>query len=336
MTNWMRWGVAGGLAAALALSGTAQAQSPGTSSGSSAEPGKETTSTKDPGERSGWSGTEANRTGTKPSGQNEPATSAGQRDTSGTAGSAGSTSGSTAGSTAGDASTRHAASGQAKVDKKLQEQIQKIHASNRAEVHMAQMGQQQATSPEVKQFAQQLEQDHQQLDTRLTQVAQAAGIALEGKAADETQKDADKHMKKLQGKTGQEFDKEFVSMMVKDHEKDIKAVEKAAKEAKKGNHAELASTLEQAKTGMQGHLATAKQLEDAVKSGKQSRGASGAASTGSGSAGSQTTGAGTSGTGATGQGQTGSPTTGSGDPATSDRKSDTTGNDASGTKPKGY
>jgi putative membrane protein len=322
----MRWGVAGGLAAALALSGAAQAQSPGTSSGSTAEPGKETTSTKDPGERSGWSGTEANRTGTNPSGQNEPSTSAGQRDTSGTAGSAG--------STGSDASARHAASGQGKVDKKLQEQIQKIHASNRAEVHMAQMGQQQATSPEVKQFAQQLEQDHQQLDTRLTQVAQSAGIALEGKAADEAQKDADKHMKKLQGKTGREFDEEFVSMMVKDHEKDIKAVEKAAKDAKKANHAELASTLEQAKTGMQGHLATAKQLEDAVKSGKQSRGTSGAASTGSGSTGAGTTGAGSTGAGATGQGHTGSPTTGAGDPATSDRKSDTTGNNTDATQPK--
>jgi putative membrane protein len=245
-------------------------------------------------------------------------------------GSAGS-SGSTAGSTSGDASARHAASGQAKVDKKLQEQIQKIHASNRAEVHMAQMGQQQASSPDVKEFAQQLEQDHQQLDTRLTQAAEAAGIALEGKAAQEAQKDADKHMKKLQGKTGQEFDKEFVSMMVDDHEKDIKAVEKAAKEARKQNQTELASVLDRARTGMQGHLATAKQLEDTVKEQRQSRGASGSSSTGSGSTGAGTTGAGSTGTGATGQGHTGSPTTGAGDPKVSDRQ-DTTGNNPSATE----
>ena len=285
MTNWNRWGVAAGLAGALALAGTAQAQSPGTG---------------------------AQMAGT---GQEQGAPS-------------------------GDTGARHAASGQARVDRKLQERVQKIHASNRAEVHMAQMGQQQATSPEVKRFARELEQDHQQLDGRLTQVAQAAGIALEGKAADEARKDADKHLKKLQGKTGQEFDEEFVSMMVKDHEKDIKEVGKAAKDARKGNHAELASTLEQAKTGMQGHLATAKRLEETVKSGRQSRGASGAASTGSGSTGSGSTGAGTtgagsSGTGATGQGQTGSPTTGAGDPATSDRKSDATGDAGSGTQPKG-
>ncbi len=295
MTNSNRWGIAAGLAGAIALFGTAQAQTPGGGAANMAgtgqeegAQGKDTTGTTNPGERSGWSGREANQTGTEPSGR-ETKTSGGQSDIAGgTAGSQGSTSS--------EATTRSGASatGQ-KVDKKLQEDIQKIHASNQAEVHMAQMGQQQATSSEVKQFAEKLEQDHQSLDRRLTQTAQAAGIQLEGKGSEEAQKDSEKHMRKLQGKTGQEFDKEFLSMMVKDHEKDIKAVQKAAKEAKKQNQSELASLLDQAATGMQGHLTTAKQLEDTVKQSgqRQSRGAGGAA-TGSGSTGSGSTSTGSS------------------------------------------
>lgn len=277
MANWNRWGVAAGLAGALAFFGPAQAQSPGTPNNmGTSNQGTTEPSTGTHGTRSGWSGSTATEPGER-----------------GSSGSAAAQQGETTGSTTAPSDTGSTASsaGSAKshkVDKKLQEDVQKIHAANQAEVHMGQMGQQQASSPEVKQFAQKLEQDHQQLDEKLTQTAQTAGMTLEGKGYESQQKDAQKAMKKLQGKTGEEFDKEFVSMMVKDHEKDIKETQKAAKQARKDNQTELASLLDQAVAGMKSHLATAKELKNTVGKGKAARGSS-SSSTGSGSSGSTET-----------------------------------------------
>lgn len=310
MANWNRLAVAAGLAGALAVFGTAWAQSPGASnnmagSGQSAAPdSSDKAATQEQGARTGWSGSKATEPGQTTAGSQGSSDTAtpSQQDTAST--------GDTAAGTSAKASDKSTAKSSGKVDKKLQEDIQKIHAANEAEVHMGQMGAQQATSPEVKEFAQKLEQDHKRLDDRLTQTAETAGIDLQGKAYQSQQKDAQKNMKKLMGKTGQDFDKEFVSMMVKDHEKDIKTTEKAAKAAKKQNQTELASLLEQAVTGMKGHLQEAKQLKDTVGKGKSARGST-SGSTGAGSTGGSSTGSmGGSGS-TTGSGSTGGSSAGS-------------------------
>ncbi|HET7825684.1 MAG TPA: DUF4142 domain-containing protein [Anaeromyxobacter sp.] len=208
-----------------------------------------------------------------------------------------------------------------KVDKKFEEKIQKIHAANQAEVQLGQMAAQKAQSPEVKQFAEKLEQDHQKADQKLTQAAQSAGIQLEGKAFQDAQKDAQKDMQKLQSKNEQDFDKEFVSKMEKEHKKDIKDVKSAADDARKAHQTELATTLETMANGMQMHLDHAKQLKDTVGKGNKAQGRSGKASSsdrgmGSGGTGSLGTGSssGTSGSSsgssaAGGTGSTGSSTT---------------------------
>jgi putative membrane protein len=277
MANWNKLAVAAGLAGALAVFGPAWAQSPGTGNNTAGQDtatgkasGDTTAAPGDQGGRSGWSGHKATEPGQATQGNTAGSTGAGSSDTTRSS------------DTAMGSSSKSSAKSSGKVDKKLQEQIQKIHAANQAEVHMGQMGQQQGSSPEVKEYAQKLEQDHQRADDQLTQAAQSAGIVLEGKGAQDKQKDAEKAMKKLQGKSGQEFDKEFVSMMVKDHEKDIKEVEKASKEAKKQHQDELASILDQAATGMKGHLEQAKQLKDTVGKGKSAKGSTtGSTSTGS-------------------------------------------------------
>ncbi len=271
MANWNRWAVAVGLAGALSVFGMARAQGSGqpnnTAGTGEANPQGQAGSTAqtpsgDTG-RSGWSGHAATEPGQTTTGSQGSATGS-------------SASSDTAGSTA---ASDTSASSSGKVDKKLQDDVQKIHAANQAEIHMGQMGEQQASSSEVKDFAQKLQKDHQKLDDQLTQTAQAAGIQLEGKAAQSEQKSADKEMKKLEGKTGQDFDKAFVSMMVKDHKKDIKDTRNAAKQARKDNQTELAALLDRAATGMQSHLSMAQQLEKTA--GK--KGARGSTSSGSSS-----------------------------------------------------
>ena len=140
---------------------------------------------------------------------------------------------------------------------------------------MAQLGTQNAQSPDVKQFAQQMQTEHQQMDEQLTQTAQTMGVTLEGKDFQKQQKDATKDMEKLQSKTGKEFDKEFMSRMVKDHEKDVKEVKDAAQDAQKGKHTELASTLQAAQTQIQGHLDHAKQVQKSLDQGSRRAGAPG-------------------------------------------------------------
>jgi putative membrane protein len=191
---------------------------------------------------------------------------------------------------------------------------------NQLEVQMGQLGAQNAQSPEVKQFAEQMQSDHQNADQKLTQTAQAAGAAsLEG---DTFRKETDrqkKEMDKLQSKSGADFDKAFMSRMVKDHESALKEVEKAQKDAQKAKQTELASLLEKSHTGMKGHLEHAKQVEKSAK-GEQRQGRRPATgSTGSGAS-DQPVGAPGS------RGDTGGPT-----PTGKDRSS--TGSDAHGGAP---
>lgn len=291
--NTNRWGLAAGLAAALALYGTAGAQTGSSASGQSGSSGTQS------GRESGVSGSQSGQA---------------QGSGSGSATGSSATGSGATGSSAGQAGSGMAPSEQ-KLDKGLQESLEKIHASNQAELHMSQMGEQSAQSPQVKEFAQKLGQDHQAFDEKLTKSAQSAGAAsLEGKAFQKQRDKATKDMDKLQKKTGAEFDKAFMDMMVKDHEKDLKEVKDAAKDARKQNHTELASLLDKAQGGLQGHLDQAKQIRDSLGQ-RRAAGAerSGAAGTGSGAAGSgpagQTDRAGP--TGASPQGA-GGPGTGSG------------------------
>ncbi len=148
---------------------------------------------------------------------------------------------------------------------KLQDGLEKLHAGNQAEIQAGQQAEQSASSSDVKAFGQRMVTDHTQNDQQLTGMAQTLGVSLEGKAFQKEQKDAQKSMKKLQGKSGADWDKAYVDQMVKDHEKDAKDVKKLANEARKDGQSELASFLDQTEQAMQSHLTAAKQLKSAEK-----------------------------------------------------------------------
>jgi putative membrane protein len=119
------------------------------------------------------------------------------------------------------------------------------------------------------------------------------GVTLTGEEFAKKQKKAQEDLLKAQEKKGAEFDKAYMKMMVKEHEQDVKEVEKAAKDAKKGNQAQLASFLETTHGHLRMHLDEAKRVESSLGKGGAQAGtgpASGGArtapsSTGSGSGG---------------------------------------------------
>jgi putative membrane protein len=95
-----------------------------------------------------------------------------------------------------------------------------------AEVKLSKLAADRAASPEVKQLAQRLVQDHTQANQELMAVAKEQDISLP-KSLDDTHEDVVRLFSKLEG--GQ-FDREFLSYQVMHHEKDTAAFSVQAKD----------------------------------------------------------------------------------------------------------
>lgn len=93
-----------------------------------------------------------------------------------------------------------------------------------AEVEMGKLAASKAQSPEVKAFAQRMVADHTKANTELKALAAKMNVTLPTDV-DSAHKSMMADMSKL---SGAGFDKEYVSMMVEDHEKDVAKFQKAA------------------------------------------------------------------------------------------------------------
>jgi putative membrane protein len=173
--------------------------------------------------------------------------------------------------------------GSSKIDQGLQDKLERLHAANQGVVSLAKVGVQNAQSPDVKQFAEQMQSGHQRGDQKLTAVAQAAGVAsLDGKTFQKESDRTAKDVQSLQSKTGTDFDKAFMDSMVKDHERAVKEAQAAAQDAKRANQPELAAYLDQSRTGLQGHLDHAKQIQKSLGGGGHKVSSSGSTPSGGG------------------------------------------------------
>lgn len=153
------------------------------------------------------------------------------------------------------------------LSKDLDKALQELHAANQSEVQLGEHAAQTATSSEVKQFAEMMQKDHQKNDTELETLAKTMGVNLTGDEFQSKQKDAQKNLDDLKARTGEEFDKDYMKLMVKDHQKDVKDVEKAAKQARKEKHTQLASFLETTHKSLQKHLTAAQRIEKTMGKG---------------------------------------------------------------------
>ena len=87
-----------------------------------------------------------------------------------------------------------------------------------AEVHLAQLAQQKASSEGVKQAAQKIEADHTKANAALKELAEEKKVDLPTEMGPKQQA----LMQKLQNLSGEQFDKAYVKAMVQDHKNDIK------------------------------------------------------------------------------------------------------------------
>lgn len=137
--------------------------------------------------------------------------------------------------------------------------------SNIAEIETGKLAQSKSQNDEVKKFAQQMIDDHTKAQAELQKVAESKGVQLPS----EPDKKHQRMAKKLQGMSGEEFDRMYMKQGgVNDHQKTLKLLQKAEKDAKdpdlKALAAKMTPTVEQ-------HLQMAKQHADAGKGGSSDK-----------------------------------------------------------------
>ena len=121
------------------------------------------------------------------------------------------------------------------------------------EVQLAKLAADRAASPEVKQIAQRLVQDHTKANQELQTIAEKKDISLP-KKPDDTHQDVVKLFSKLEGA---QFDREFLSYQVMHHEKDTAAF---AVEAKEGQDPDLKAFAAKELPVLQEHLQKVRDL----------------------------------------------------------------------------
>jgi len=100
--------------------------------------------------------------------------------------------------------------------------------SDQNEIALSQLAEQKATNPDVKAFADKMVQEHTQMTASMKPFADSWGLMPP------TGPDADhqKEIDKLNGLSGNDFDKEYMSQMVTDHSKALSAFTTEAKDTK--------------------------------------------------------------------------------------------------------
>ena len=143
---------------------------------------------------------------------------AGNGDAEGTGDSAASESATT------DTSTTATAQSSAPADSAAVMFMTKAASGGMMEVQLGQLAQDQAQNQRVKDFGAMMVRDHGKANDELKSIASSKNVTL----SDSLTSEHKHHVTDLQKKKGSAFDKAYMSMMVKDHQKDIQEFEKAS------------------------------------------------------------------------------------------------------------
>jgi putative membrane protein len=129
-----------------------------------------------------------------------------------------------------------------------------------AEVELGNLAVQKASSQKVKQFGQQMVEDHTKANEELKTIAAGKGITLPSKI-DPPSQATQKHLSMM---TGAAFDRAYMEDMVKDHQKDVAEFQK---EADSGTDPDLKAFAAKTLPTLQQHLKMAQETLSSVKSG---------------------------------------------------------------------
>jgi putative membrane protein len=126
-----------------------------------------------------------------------------------------------------------------------------------AEVELGRLAAQKAADPSVREFGQRMVADHSKASAELKALAAKKGMQLPA----EINSDQKSEMDKLAKLSGPDFDKEYMSAMLKDHEDDVKAFETQSKE---GNDTDVKAFATKTLPTLQEHLQMARNTAQKV------------------------------------------------------------------------
>lgn len=127
------------------------------------------------------------------------------------------------------------------------------------EIELGRLAEGSAASPEVKAFGRMMAEDHGKASTQLKRIAEQANIVLPQVMSRDNQRKYDK----LKGKSGADFDKTYMDMMVEEHRDDVEDFEEQAREGRIEVLKQWASTNVPV---LQQHLQEAERLRESVRS----------------------------------------------------------------------
>jgi predicted outer membrane protein len=166
--------------------------------------------------------------------------------------------------------------------------IKKLHAANLMEIESAKIAKDNSESESVKQFAEQMEKDHGEMNKALEELADTRRLKLDD---DEQLRPHKAHLDSMKEMKGAAFDKHYVQMMKSDHEKSMRDVKSALEKARSSGDRELQQVLESAHTKISEHHRLTASLDPSKAQQRQGRrGDSSSMGTGSDSGASGTTG----------------------------------------------
>jgi putative membrane protein len=126
------------------------------------------------------------------------------------------------------------------------------------EVKAGQMAEEKGMAKDVKEYGKMMVKDHTELADKLKGIATSKNITLPATVSPEMQKDLDD----LDKKSGKDFDKAFLDMMVSDHKKVISAFQD---EAKNGSDADIRAFADSSLHILQHHLDDAQKCQKMEK-----------------------------------------------------------------------
>jgi len=136
-----------------------------------------------------------------------------------------------------------------------QEFIGKAIDGNLAGINLSQLAKRVSSNDDVKKFADQLIADHEKMDKGVLDLANKKKVAV-ATGLSPQQREA---LAKLSRLSGKDFDREYVDIMVKDHEEAVKMFERCEKDTKDEAVKKLC---EDALPKLRDHLKEAKSLQD--------------------------------------------------------------------------
>lgn len=150
---------------------------------------------------------------------------------------------------------RTAATGMEEEEKS--EFVKEIARNSMMEVEASQLAQEMAQSQEVKEYAQMIVNDHQQINEKLRNIAQQENIDF----PESLKEDQREEIQDLREKTGSDFDQAYMDKMVNKHEEAIDKLEKKLDEVQ---DQELQSFIDDTLNALRQHKQEAEQIQEQI------------------------------------------------------------------------